>query len=355
MLKNSVNLQKTVAIIDCILDKQLDPNKNDHGGSETWILEIAKEFVNQNWHVVIFANVNGIQLTNGIEYYPYNLLPYRSKYQIFDIAIFSRGLICSDIITAKKNYIMFHDLWLPRGISQTDAKNLQYIDNIYVLSDYSKQWIINNLPFIPTDRFRLTNNDVNYSLYNKKYQKTNSMVWSSAKERGLKFFTTYVLPLIIQQIPDFTLHICLYNNDGYNIPEALKNNIKYHGKLSKTELAELQCKSKIWCYPNLGRLEFPYNHLKFAETFCITAIENMAADNIIIAGDLGGFQTTLKNYPLVGTDFYENEEITPEKHVEYGKYLADYCIKALKGELKIDYNKNDYIYTWEKAVKSFIG
>lgn len=353
MLKNSVNLQKTVAIIDCNFDIQLDPNKKDYGGSETWILELAKEFVNQNWHVVIFANVNGIQLTNGIEYYPYNLLQYRSKYQIFDIAIFSRGLICSDIITAKKNYIMFHDLWLPKGISKNDAKNLQYIDNIYVLSDYSKNWIINNIPYIPTDRFKLTHNGIDYTLYEKKYQKSNSMVWSSCKERGLNFFITYVLPLIIQQIPDFTLHICSYNNYEYNINDSLKNNIKFHGKLSKIELAELQCKSKIWCYPNLGYIDSPYK-MKFAETFCITAVENIAADNIIIAGDFGGLQTTLKNYPLVGADFYENEEIAPEKYIEYGKYLANYCIKALNGELKIEYNKNDYIYTWENAVKSFI-
>lgn len=351
-MKNIYPQKKTVAIVDCQL-MNFQITSDNLGGSQTWILEIAKEFEKHNWHVVIFANINELVIINNIEYIPLKWFKNRFSFQVFDLTIFSRGIICFDLIKSKRKYLILHDMGVARLIQPYDINK---IDRIYILSQYAKDYVKNNVfTNISDDKFYLTHNGIDYNLYKNINQKENSMVWSSCKERGFDFFVEFVLPQIIKSIPDFILHVCSYNNYTYdNINDSIKNNLKFHGKLSKRDLANLQCKSKIWCYPNLGYTNKDGSNI-FGETFCITAVENLIANNIIIAGNYGGIQTTLKGYPLVGTQFYQNGKILPHKHEMYGKYLAKYCINALTNNYKPIYNYKNTKFTWNNAYNTFIN
>ena len=350
-------LQKSLAIVDCQYFP-FDPAKSCQGGSETWIIEIAKVFTKNNWHVVVFANVQGLMILNGIEYYPFDLLEYRCKYQIFDIVIFSRGMLFSNSIISRRNYMMFHDLGLAKPIPQPEIKNIIKLDRIYALSEYAKQFVKNRIFNLPAEKFFITHNGIDYGLYRPAKHKEISMVWSSCKERGFDFFIKNVMPEITARIPDFILHVCSYNNYGdadyADIPSELKSHVKFHGRLDKKSLADLQCSAKIWCYPNLGYLDLNPNN-EFGETFCITAVENLAADNVIITGDFGGLQTTLSGYPLLGREYYADDKIPLSRLSEYGKYLADYCIDALLDKYKPVYDGDKYKYTWDNAFLDFIS
>lgn len=343
--------KKIIGIYDCGPRLPFNINSVTMGGSETWIREIALQFSELNWHIIIFANVPHIQFIDNIELVPANLLQYRCSYQHFDKFIFSRGLENTQYIDCNDISLMFHDTELARIGSKSDIQFAKKLKHIYVLSDYGKKCVENLSVKLPLDRFKITNNGIDYTLYNKTVEKTNSMVWSSCKERGFDFYVQYVVPHIIKEIPDFTTYICSYND--YANLENSDLNIKFLGKLNKQELADIQLQAKIWCYPNLGHvINIANKDVPFGETFCITAVENVAAKNIIIAGDMGGLQTTLSGYPLVGKEFYTNDRIEIEKYNEYGKYLADLCIKALKDEFKPELP--DKMYTWKSAALSLL-
>ncbi len=304
------------------------------GGSETWMLEIAKSLAKLGHEVFLFGN---------FDFHTYGTIYFLKKSNLkeiceivdFDKFIFSRGIENISYIKSKNISLIVHDELPCSGFNYFDKLN-----KIYLLSDYHKKLFIKN--YGNAEKTEITFNGINLDLYDKKEIKTNSMVWSSCFERGLDFFINYVYPKIKKEVPDFELKICNYNKYNVNYP-----NIKYLGQLSKNDLAKEQLKAKIWCYPNLG---FAKNGISFKETFCITAVENAAAGNCIITTALGGLGTTCSGIQFVSNEFYINEKIHNLEN--YGKYLADICIKALKNEYftTFDYKK----FTWENAALNLL-
>ena len=118
--------------------------------------------------------------------------------------------------------------------------------------------------------------------------KTNSMTWSSSLSRGFEDFYEYVFFPVFQQIPDFKLYVCtgtVAPKDYHLLRKAsLLPGVEVLGKLSKKELAQYQKQSKVWIYPG-----------QFPETFCITAVENANAGNVIISPLSYGLSSTLQN------------------------------------------------------------
>ena len=219
--------------------------------------------------------------------------------------------------------------------------SLKRIDKIFVLSNYHKEYFCKKYGEEYRNKIKISMNGIHNELYKKNNNKENSMIWSSCYERGLEFFINYVLPKIKKEIPDFKLKVC-----SYNIPKHFSNVITL-GQLNKEQLAKEQCSAKIWCYPNLGYSSFG---IDFRETFCITAVENAAAGNCILTTNLGGLGTTCNGINFLKNDFYNNEKILDLEN--YGNYLADMCIKALKNEFFTTFNFEKY--TWENAAKSLL-
>ena len=48
------------------------------GGSETWVIQISKQFEREGFHVFVFSDIDFWQLSpNGIEYVPLSMFDYK--------------------------------------------------------------------------------------------------------------------------------------------------------------------------------------------------------------------------------------------------------------------------------------
>lgn len=315
------------------------------GGSETWVIYIASELQKKNFHVIIFNKTKDWHFAiDGVEYVPYSLFESRCQYQHFDYFITSRrtdeiniNLSCDNI------YLMMHDLSLFEG----SCFNKERIKKVVCLSNFQ---LNNTISIYPNEQlnkkyFSLTFNGVDPLLYKKNIKKENMMVWSSCRERGLPYFMFYIYPLIKNKIPDFKVVFADYNNIPYDDPR-----VEYYGKLSKSELAELQMRSKIWIYPPT-----------FYETFCITAVENAMAKNAIVTVDIGAMSDTLNGYSgIFGNNYLDlNGEVDKKEYAITAKKIAELSISLLKDDkLRIKYaNKAHNIckkYTWANAAQTWV-
>lgn len=201
-----------------------------------------------------------------------------------------------------------------------------------------------------------------YDLYENyiSYEKENSMVWSSAPIRGLRFFVERVMPKIRAVFPDFKLYICGYSTDYYEKewPKYV-DGVEEMIIADRETLSELQKKSKIWVYPNIGRSE---TSGYFYETYCVTAVENAMAGNAIVCfGGKDGISSTLEGYSglIDGTKYNENdpnfflwyEEAANELAMQAIKILLDDAYrKALSEEARSICEK----YTWEHEAEIIV-
>jgi glycosyltransferase involved in cell wall biosynthesis len=177
-------------------------------------------------------------------------------------------------------------------------------------------------------------------------KKTNSMVWSSSLARGFADFYEYVVQPILKEVPDFKLYVCsgTIAPTDYNLLNRAKYlpGVKVLNTLSKEELANLQRTAKIWIYPGV-----------FPETFCITAVENANAGNIIISPLSYGLSTTLDNInylkewnlPILNKEnasLFVEKALTALKNNDYGISLAIECLNSCKE------------YNWDRAAKEIV-
>ena len=330
-----------IGLFDCA-DRFIDDKKTSYGGSQTWLLEISKEFSNMNHEVFVFCNTQ-FHKTNNITFIPKNKFEEVCKNIEYDRFIYSRGLYKLNQVKSKHKSMILHDM----DVLKTDSKDFTNLDNIWFLSKYAQDHFTSIYGTKYINKYKLTFNAIDQKLYNPETKKENMMVWSSCLERGFYFFITKVYPSIKKEIPDFHINICQYNT--VQIKEI--PGVKYLGNLDKIKLSALQNKAKLWCYPNLGYRGFGSTKIPFNETFCITAIENACAGANIVCGANGGLLTTLPEEFLLGKEFFKNNRITDEE--KYALLLANKCIEILKDkiEIKCDVSK----YTWENAAKSLLG
>ena len=88
------------------------------GGSETWVIQLSKEFVRKGYHVIIFSKYNNWYFfESGVEYVPINLFESRIQYQQFYSFIFVRSLDSYYDTFIENNdceniYIQSHDMFI---------------------------------------------------------------------------------------------------------------------------------------------------------------------------------------------------------------------------------------------------
>ena len=192
-----------------------------------------------------------------------------------------------------------------------------------------------------------------------------STVWSSSLDRGL-YQLLLALPRIRHFVPDFKV-IVTYGTHNWEeslkqrpdpsgqilldkIKELMKQpGVDYRGRVSKKDLACLQCQVKVWVYPTW-----------FWETFSITAVENGLAGNALIYTDCGGLSDTVGGagvkLPKEGVEANRDGEY-PEKYMaDLVQKTVEYCTNeplrtiwadAAKGKMRV-------YYTWEKAADLWI-
>ena len=339
-----------------------DETSSNLGGSETWAIKISEEFQKAGYHVIVFGNPNIWHFSDcGVEYVPKEYLEFRCEYQHFDYFISSRTAAeLSPKISCDNFYIMSHEARINLANSYSDLK-MNLVKRIGYLSEWHKQSLMWQYNGLSDSDFVKCSNGVDINLYDDVdiTKKRNMMVWSSCKERGLKYFIDAIFPCVKRMVPDFELVICAYNND---IPESYKtlDGITILGKLDKIQLSNLQKEAKIWAYLNYGDDED--TGYRCHETFCISAVENALAKNAIVCSNATGLETTLSGYSgFIGTGIdLSFENVTLEKIND----LKDLAIKSMIDILYDDELRNSLAeeaydicrkYTWENAAKEWIS
>lgn len=159
----------------------------------------------------------------------------------------------------------------------------------------------------------VTRNGIDSGRYKQKIAKEpHNYFFSSSHERGLKELLA-LWPKLREEIPDAVLHVgygtythtqmlrMRGDQEGLDKIRQIElqlsetDGVKYHGRLNQWELAQVQMTCEAWLYP--------YQHGEewsgaggFPETYCISALEAMAAKCVPVSRDNAGLGETLKNY-----------------------------------------------------------
>ena len=338
------------------------------GGSEIWTVELASEFNKLGFHTIVFCCCDVWHFDNeGVEYVPFWLFESRSQYQHFDYFISSRRaeeitpyFECPNIYLMSHEIGIFNKYW---GNFETfEGLKMDKVKKIGVLSEWHKNATFQMYPQLKEEQVFITQNGIDTSLYESvNYSgKRNMMVWSMALNRGMTFFGKYVLPKIVDEIPDFELNICSYCLDiKGTLPEG--PNVHFLGTLTRPELAELQKQAKIWILPNYGYNDFGK---PLHESFCMSAVENALAGNAIICFNKDGLTTTLGGYGgILNADWFDDSpnsrEISEEEYERLAKELANRAVCFLKNDdVRLAFaNEATALcqkYTWKNAAMTWL-
>ena len=328
--------------------------KNGMGGSETWAYEVAMRLPQYGFDVTMYADPEtDHDPCKNFHLVSYEKFWYDSLHREFDYFIFSR-VASADVIhpylRCHNVFAMAHDVCMITPSNLEDHISVSRIKKIGYLSEWHKENLLNLYSEIGVTEAMLykVTNGYSSEYYNKIdfAKKTKSMVWSSSLLRGFEDFYEYVALPIIKEIPDFTIYVCcgtLFNQDMEKLERVeYLPNVKVLYKLSKEQLAEYQKQARIWVYPGV-----------FPETFCITAVENANAGNVIISPLSYGLDNTLENIdylrewnlPIL------NEETAPQyvekalKVLNDDEYCASIALQCLNGCKQ---------YNWDRATQEIV-
>ena len=341
---------------------------NGAGGSEIWAVELASAFYKLGFHVIVFCNCPEWWFDpEGVEYVPYWMFDSRKQYQHFNYFISSRraeeitpDFECPNIYLMSHEIGIFNKYW---GNFETfEGLKMDKVKKIGVLSEWHKQATLKLYPQLKENQLFITQNGIDTSLYeNVDFGgKRNMMVWSTALNRGMTFFGKYVLPKILNEVPDFELNICSYNLDIKGVlPEG--PNVHFLGTLTRPELAELQKQAKIWILPNYGYNDFGKS---LHESFCMSAVENALAGNAIICFNKDGLTTTLSGYEwIINADWFddspETREISEDEYEKLAEILSSEAIKLLKNPVARQIRATEASeicskYTWKNSALTWL-
>lgn len=287
------------------------------GGSETWVIETARYIKKlTNYRVVVFCNCEAPELFEDVEYmHLEKFIHFISSNQVEDCIIsrFSEYVPVSIEGYIKNIHIILHDIKLSGNVIPVNPK----IKNIFCLTEWHKKLFLESFEVF-RDRTHVLHYGIDMKNYNFEMSPSssskikNSFIYSSFPNRGLlvllKMWTK-----IQKMFPDASLNIFVdLENDwvNKNYPEEiieikkildeykqLYPNVINHGWVSKKKLSEFWKNSHIWLYP-----------CKFAETFCLTALEAAISKTLVFTNDLAALQDTVGDRGVV----VKGDTTTPE-------------------------------------------
>ena len=352
------------------------------GGSETWVIQIAKQFEKEGFHVFVFSDIDFWQLSpNGIEYVPLSMFDYKLTHQHFNYFIFTRniGKYYDKLVEsgcADKIYVQSHDMFIWKdGIYnqqfnyELDNERFSKINKFIALTNFHKEEL-HNLNKIPYEKIEVIGNGLDSDVYDnimKYYEEPNyeeneffKIFWTSAWGRGGDILVEDIMPLVHKELPFAKVYICGYS-DG--VPEYIKNldYVEFLGTLSKEDYYKKFLECHVWFLPCV-----------VVEDFGICAAEACMCNCDIISPYKHGMADVL--YPFTGAKMIRSfgKAITDRYH--YGTYNIDKttdnykraCMEAASliiercqfygnGKSKADREvKKKFVletYTWEKVVK----
>jgi hypothetical protein len=278
--------------------------KNGVGGSETYIIEMARHIQRQGYfQVFVFCNCLEKETFENVEYLPLkDYYDFITQYNVQHVIIsrFSEYYPATLLCNVENIYFVVHDLSLSGIIVPVDKK----LKKIFCLTEWHVDYFNKIFPSLKELTCPL------YYGINPIFQQTTkkqpySFIYSSFPGRGLLELLT-MWPKIYEKQPLSTLHIYsdVYNKWSNSVEpkkmESIRNllekynasnnglNIFYHGWVDKKTLADAWAKSEYWLYP-----------CTFMETFCLTALEAAITKTLPITNNLAALQNTVGDRGLI--------------------------------------------------------
>lgn len=231
------------------------------GGSDTWVIQIAKEFVRHNYHIVVFSEYDSWEITNsGVEYVPIDVFQMRCGYQHFDYFIMTR-LISPDVYDTivnngcKKIYLQSHDMfiWHYEMYQEKyiyDPERYPYLEYVALTKFHKEE--LHEYNRIPYEKIHIIGNGIDSNIFNycdsKPVEKDNSILFPSVYGRGGDILMFHVAPIVRKSIPDFEVNICGYSSNlPHTVWEPTYSNVL--GTLTKEQYYDEFRKHKVWFLP----------------------------------------------------------------------------------------------------------
>jgi hypothetical protein len=329
----SLNLPENKPLLCFVADGGFEPwtgsdilNKGV-GGSETYIIEMARYIQKQGFFkVIVFCNCLSQSVFENVEYIPINNFgPFANNNNIHTCIISRFSEYIPLAIKSKTNnvYLVLHDLTPSGLIIPIDPK----LKNIFCLSEWHVKYFLNifpqfeniTVPFyygIDIHKFdnekKITNDD---NIFENRLEQPQNIrieivesvpkiplkfIYSSFPNRGLLQLLQMWIR-IVTKYPKASLHIysdvngVWVNKVAPELMEKIKKllkffnensqfNVYYYGWVNKDTLSEAWKTSEIWFYP-----------CTFAETFCLTAVEAALSKTLAVTNGLAALQNTVAN------------------------------------------------------------
>jgi predicted O-methyltransferase YrrM/tetratricopeptide (TPR) repeat protein len=315
-----------------------DIHKNGVGGSETWVIEMARniKLIDPFTLVIVFCRCSESEIIEGVGYNPIHMFHNFVANNVVDTCIVSRYTQYVPVAImghVKQLGIIFHDLIPDETVIPMHPK----IKWMFCLSDWHARYIKSRFP-----QFNVQT--LNYGVSSKftsGVKVKNSFIYSSFPNRGLVVLLK-MWPRIHARFPDAVLNLyCDVDGEWVNrvAPDEMKEvkqlltqvkGVKYHGWVSKETLSRAWETAEYWLYP-----------CKFEETFCLTALEAAVSKTLAVTNNLAALEDTVGDRGVIthGSPLEEHwQEETLSK-------LFQYMDGTLSKDSLVEKN-----YTWSKTL-----
>jgi len=294
-----------------------DINEVGVGGSETWVIETARNIPSE-YTVVVFCKCNEVSVFEGVMYRPIDqyeswLSTHSIEYCM--ISRYTQYIPCTLLNpTIKKVGVIFHDTFMEETIIPIDDRL-----HFFCLTDFHTNMFVSMFP-----QFEKKTNTLNYGITEPEHQKyskkPNSFIYSSFPNRGL-LKVLELWPSILEALPDAELDVFCdleHSWSNQNYPEYMSKvkelihqpGIKNHGWVAKKVLRYYWSQSEYWLYP-----------CNFVETFCMTALEAALYKVKVISNNLGALAETVGDRGKIIQDNWTDQDYINALHEDYTQLI----------------------------------
>lgn len=302
------------------------------GGSETAAVELAEFWQKMTGRQVIIFNTRQSRHVSeaGVEYRPLTELPdYMKNFRPF-IHIAWRHSVR---LTNAPSYLWCHDLFTP------GAERLENYDKILCLSEFHRDYV-KVLQNIPAEKVMLMKNGIDPKHFKQPATKSpNKIIFPSSPDRGLDR-AIEIVKRARDKFPDLELHV-FYGFENMRamgmtemvnkLERMIAENpwVHYHGNQPKDVLSKHFLESAVWLYP-----------ANFIETFCITALESLAAGCFPIIRNFGGVVDTIRPFADEGKAWIiDSDASTPKELDHWAGALIDALERKKWNDVTVDAEK----------------
>jgi SAM-dependent methyltransferase len=306
------------------------------GGSETAVIQMAQSWSAMGCQVVIYRGPidepDTVGVYDGVFYRLADEFDTKFESDIFISwrlpHVFSLGRP-----NAKTTVLWNHDLYYPIVVK---PEWYEYIDVFAVLSNFHKESLVEYHKF-PKEKIWVTRNGIDPLRFKQTVEKRkHHYFFTSSHERGLKELLA-IWPDIRKAIPDAVLHVGYGTNtvsmimkdrgDLAGMDEIRSTEqemyetegVEYHQRLNQWELAKIQMECEAWLYPYQPTYGTQGG---FLETYCITALEAMAAKAIPFTRLNGALPEVVPHYVEWTKDMKATDVIRTLKNLDLKKYWS---------------------------------